>query len=137
MKYKNKGPPKRSSGVLQTGSCKSDYFNCKENAVSSRTGRYSIVFISPAGVIAQAEDIIQRYIKISGMLDQDAVCCRRPVSLIPVDGSLIGSGQRSQLGLSHPCVLAQHAQPGAYGYIHEKALYQSLTSIHSIKSTSR
>ena len=25
MQYKNKGPPKRSSGVLQTGICQTDY----------------------------------------------------------------------------------------------------------------
>ena len=76
--------------------------------------------IPPAGVLAQAEDIIQRYIKIGGIPDQDTVRCRRPVGFVPVDGSLVGSSQRRQLGLGQPRVLAQHAQTGAYGYIHGK-----------------
>jgi len=76
--------------------------------------------IPPAGVLAQTEDIVQGHIKIGGIPDQDAVRRCRPVSFVAVDGSLIGVGQCRQLGLGQPRVLAQHAQPGAYGYIHGK-----------------
>ena len=76
--------------------------------------------IPPAGVLAQTEDIVQGHIKIGGIPDQDAVRRCRPVSFVAVDGSLIGVGQCRQLGLGQPRVLAQHAQSGAYGYIHGK-----------------
>ena len=50
--------------------------------------------IPPAGVLAQAEDIVQRYIKIGGIPDQDTVRRRRPASLrstrrrVPTDTSM-------------------------------------------------
>mgnify|MGYP000013526893 CR=1 FL=1 len=62
--------------------------------------------IPSAGVLAQAEDIIQRYIKIGGIPDQDTVGRRCPVGFVPIDGRLIGAGQCRQLGLGQPRVLA-------------------------------